>query len=173
MIKYNSDATEAVDFYLKTDGLNNSAPLIDKLQLLSKEIAINEITVNGFSGSHLCLSYPNRNLHVKIKGKARNQLKIGIECLLFDNQEVLLGKFAPALHEREPYTIPAGNFTLEETVKLPFNMSNGDYYVQIEVTHPKIEYLAVVPKGLKLTTKNYISDQGEFYDYKVCGFLIL
>jgi lipopolysaccharide transport system ATP-binding protein len=171
VVKYSSNAIEAVAHYLKTDELTEGKPLISKLQMRSREITINEVTVNDSPFNHIFLSYPERKLHIKIKGQALNKMKIGIECHLFDNQEIKLGKFTPC--KQGINIINAGNFTIEDTIQLPMNIANGDYYLQIEVTHPNVEYLAVIPKGLLLTTQNYVDEEGKFLNYGAYGFLCL
>jgi lipopolysaccharide transport system ATP-binding protein len=172
-VKYDGNIGDAVECYLKSDELNIGAPLMSKIKVLSKEISIIEVTVNGISTNHIDLIYPNRKLYIKVRGKALNKLRVGIECLLYDGNETLLGKFAPTLHTKETDLVHPGEFFIEEIVNLPHNMTNGDYFVQIEITHPKVEYLAVIPKGLKLTTQNYMSEQGIPFDYKLFGFLYL
>ena len=172
-VKYDGYVDDAVEYYLKTDELNIGAPLIDNLKVLSTEVQIDKISVNGLSVNQISLEFPNRTLYIEVRGKALNKLRVGIECLLFDSNDTLLGKFAPTLHDKETDLIQPGEFYIDEVVNLPMNMTNGDYFVQIEITHPKVEYLAVIPKGLKLSTYNYLSKQGIPFDYKLFGFLYL
>ena len=173
IIKFSGDITDTVEYYLKRDELNIGVPLMDRIRVLSNEVHINSILVNGLSTNHINLSYPNRTLNIQISGRLLNKIRVGIECLLYDSNETLLGKFAPTLHDKETDLIHIGDFVIEEDINLPMNMTNGDYFVQIELTHPKVEYLAIIPKGLKITTCNYQSNQGIPFDYKLFGFLYL
>ena len=85
----------------------------------------------------------------------------------------MLGKFAPQLDQKETDLFEPGKFELEELITLPKNMTNGEYHLQIEITHPKVEYLAIFPKALKVIKQNYLSEQGIPIDNKLFGFLYL
>lgn len=172
-IKHIGNIDNTIDCYLKNDKLKKGDLLTNNLKVLSKEMKIHEVTVNGSPNNHISLSYPYRSLDICFKGEAFNKLRIGIECQLFDSNEILLGKFAPTLDAKDTYIIDPGSFSVEDSVHLPSNITNGDYFLQIELTHPKVEYLAVIPKGLKLTTVNYMSGQGVPFDYKHFGLLNL
>jgi len=170
---YDGNVTDAVDYYLKSDEIIDGLPLIDSVKYISKEIKIDEINVNGADLNSIVLNQPNNEIKIRIKGNATNKLRVGIECLLYDKDEILLGKFAPQLDQKETDLFDPGKFELEELITLPKNMTNGEYYLQIEITHPKVEYLAIFPKALRITKQNYFSVQGIPIDYKLFGFLYL
>ena len=69
--------------------------------------------------------------------------------------------------------VPKGKFHLSETIKLPDNMTNGEYRLQLEVTHPNIEYLAIIPNAVKLTLSDFISPTGNPLMYNQNGLLLL
>ena len=172
-VAFNGGINAAVDYYLKSDEIVDGLPLIDRIKYISKEIKIDEITVNDNKTSSIILNHPNNEIRIKIKGNVINKLRVGIECLLFDNDDVLLGKFAPQLDQKETDLIEPGKFELSELITLPINMTNGEYIIQVEITHPKVEYLAIFPKALKISKQNYLSEQGIPIDNKLFGFLYL
>ena len=173
VVNYQGDIDSSVNFYLNDEKLIGGDQIINSIKIFSSELEIKKIEVNNQDKNILILNYPNRELNIKIEGIAHNNIKLAIECLLYDNNDILLGKFAPNLDNKVTNLVTTGFFSISETMKLPKNMTNGEYYVQIEVTHPKVEYLAVIPKGLKLITKNYISLQGVSFDYNLFGLINL
>ena len=172
-VTFESNVSDTVDHYLKSDEIIDGLPLINSIKYISKEIKIDEIIVNGTDLNSIVLNHPKNEIKIKIKGNATNKLRIGIECLLYDKDDVLLGKFAPQLDNKVTDFIESGKFELSEQIILPMNMTNGEYFLQIEITHPKVEYLAVFPKALKVIKKNYLSEQGILIDNKLFGFLYL
>ena len=172
-VTFESNVSDTVDHYLKSDEIIDGLPLINSIKYISKEIKIDEIIVNGTDLNSIVLNHPKNEIKIKIKGNATNKLRIGIECLLYDKDDVLLGKFAPQLDNKVTDFIESGKFELSEHIILPMNMTNGEYFLQIEITHPKVEYLAVFPKALKVIKKNYLSEQGILIDNKLFGFLYL
>ena len=52
-------------------------------------------------------------------------------------------------------------------------MTNGEYRLQLEVTHPNIEYLAIIPNAVKLSLSNFISPTGNSLMYNQNGLLLL
>ncbi len=170
-IGFNGDIESSIDYYLRRDEEYDSLNIIDKLNNVSNEIQINNITVNEKQSSNICLEYPYRELKIHVEGIALNNIKLALEFLLYDTNEVLLCKYAPSLHTGHTSKIQTGSFTLNETIKLPINMTNGDYYLQIDITNPNVEYLARVPKALNINTQNFIGETGIPFNYKGTGFL--
>lgn len=165
---------DAIDYYLNRGGIiKEGKSIMENMVMMSNEIQIDTVTLNDSPFNNIELRYPSRDLKIEIKGRTLNSLKIAVECSLFDENEILLGKYAPALNDKLPYLTSPGEFTIQERFSLPNNISNGNYYLQIELTQPRIAYLAIIPKGLKIHTVGYMTDQGISLDQNLFGFLYL
>ena len=92
---------------------------------------------------------------------------------MFDQENTLLGKYAPALMKSGMVRIPQGPFSLHDTIHLPKNITNGDYNLQIEITHPNVQYMAIIPNAIKLNLTNFISPTGNPLMYNHNGLLLL
>ena len=172
-IRYSGGISDVVELYLKGDVIEDSGTILSRAKCLSREISLTNVLVNGRSSRHLHLSYPEREIKIEIEGELLNDFPAVIEARLYDYENVLLGKFAPALMRTEIAKVPKGKFHLSETIKLPDNMTNGEYRLQLEVTHPNIEYLAIIPNAVKLTLSDFISPTGNPLMYNQNGLLLL
>ena len=173
MVKYDGLINDTISTYLKKDDNNEDSTIISKVKYISKEIVLNEVLVNGMPDSSVCLSYPERDLDIEVKGELLNDIPISIEARLFDQENTLLGKYAPALMKSGMVRIPQGPFSLHDTIHLPPNITNGDYNLQIEITHPNVQYMAIIPNAIKLNLTNFISPTGNPLMYNHNGLLLL
>ena len=110
---------------------------------------------------------------VEMEGELFRDVPIAIECRIFDRENVLLAKYAPALMHEEVKRIKAGKFYLKEEMHLPMNMTNGEYRMEIAITHPNVEYLAKIPNAVRLSLSGYISPTGNPMVYTNHGLLYL
>jgi lipopolysaccharide transport system ATP-binding protein len=170
---YDGLISDTVDLYLKGNEFDEEGIIMSKVKYPSNEIKLKNVLINGKPNRVVNLVYPERRVKVEIEGELLNDIHIAIEAKLFDSQNVLLAKFAPILMKTEVPKMPKGKFKLEETVTLPSNMTNGEYRMQIEVTHPNVQYLAVIPDAAKLVLSEYITPTGNSLMYNQNGMLLL
>ena len=164
---------DAVELYLKGNEFDGDDPIMTNVKYLSDEIKLTSVLINGKPNRIVNLSYPNRKIKVEIEGELLNDIHAAIEAKLYDSENVLLAKYAPILMTTEVPKVPKGAFKLEETIALPMNMTNGEYRLQVEVTHPNVQYLAVIPDAAKLVLSDYISPTGNSLMYNQNGMLLL
>lgn len=172
-VRYDGLISDTVALYLKGNEFDEEGDILSKVKTLSREIKITKILINGDSNRVVRLVYPNRQLTVEVEGELLNDLPAAIEAKIYDGENVLLGKFAPVLMRTKVPNLPKGKFHLSETITLPENMTNGEFRLQLEVTHPNIEYLAVVPDAVKLVLSDFISPTGNSLMYNQNGMLLL
>ncbi len=162
---------KSIQYYSNGYTENKNANIITGLKYLSANIQIDNISINNSDSNEVILKFPNRKIHLRIKGKTLINMLIGVDVSIYDNNDILLGKFAPSL-DKDPKSV-LGKFQIDEQIILPKNICNGDYYLQLELTYPKIEYLALCPKTIKLIVTDYVTEQGIALDYKTFGLLYL
>ena len=155
------------------DDTNISYEILSKVKCLSNEIKLKSILINGKEDRIVNLVYPDRTLSVEIEGELLNDMPAAIEAKVFDSESVLLAKFAPVLFKTVVSKTTKGSFKLKETITLPDNMTNGEYRLQLEVTHPNVQYLAVIPNAVKLVLSDYITPTGNSLMYTQNGLLLL
>ncbi len=172
-VRYDGLISDTVDLYLKGNEFDEEGIIMSKVKYPSNEIKLKNVLINGKPNRIVNLAYPERRIKVEIEGELLNDIHAAIEAKLFDSQNVLLAKYAPILMKPDVPKIPKGKFKLEETITLPSNMTNGEYRLQIEVTHPNVQYLAVIPDAAKLVLSDYITPTGNSLMYNQNGMLLL
>ena len=172
-VRYDGSMVDTIDLYLKGDEFDEHGTIMSKVKCLSNEIQLTSVLINGMPNRILHLSYPDRKIEVEIEGVLLNDIHAAIEAKIFDTESYLLAKFAPILMKTEVPKVSKGEFKLKETITLPDNMTNGEYRLQLEVTHPNVQYLAVIPDATKLVLSNYISPTGNSLMYNQNGMLLL
>ena len=110
---------------------------------------------------------------MEVEGELLNDIRMAIEAKLYDRESIMLAKFAPVLMKTDVPKTLKGKFKLAETITLPDNMANGEYRLQIELTHPNVQYLVVIPDAAKLILSDYITPTGNPLMYNSTGMLLL
>lgn len=172
-IHYDGMIGDTVALYLKGNEFDEEGTILSRVKCLSNEVKLTKVLINGLPNRIVSLPYPNRKIDVEVEGELLNDVHVAIEAKVLDNENVLLAKFAPVLLKSEVPKVPKGKFRLEETITLPDNMTNGDFRLQIELTHPNVQYLAVIPDAAKLVLSDFITPTGNSLMYNQNGMLLL
>lgn len=170
---YDGSMGDAIALYLRDNDTKEEGPIISSSKQVSTDLKLTNALVNGKSEKVVNLVYPDREMVVEMEGELFRDVPIAIECRIFDRENVLLAKYAPALMHEEVKRIKAGKFYLKEEMHLPMNMTNGEYRMEIAITHPNVEYLAKIPNAVRLSLSGYISPTGNPMVYTNHGLLYL
>ena len=172
-VGFDGGMTDAIDLYLKGNEVVETGDILSKVKIASSEISLTKVMVNGRPDSVLNLHYPDRHIDIEIEGELLNDIPMALEARFYDKEHVLLAKFAPVLLRTVVPRYNRGHFTISESIDLPENMANGEYYMQIELTYPNVQYLAVIPNAVKLVLSDFITPTGNSLLYKHTGLLLL
>jgi lipopolysaccharide transport system ATP-binding protein len=172
-VRYDGSMPEAISLYLRDNDVVEEGDILSALKKSSPDIKLTKVLVNGKTAKSVNLMYPERELTVGVEGDVLRNVPLAIECRIFDREHVLLAKFAPALMNEELKKTPAGPFELKETIRLPKNMTNGEFRMDIDITHPGVQYLATIPDAVRLSLTGYISPSGNNMVYAENGLLYL
>ena len=171
---YTGTSDESVDFYLSQGKKRKAGKnLINSFKINDNALKISSILVNDSDKDVLELSYPNRTIKIVVKGYYNDRIPMDLELSLYSENEVLIAKKTQSLSTGNVTVVDNSSFTLSETIILPDNFTNGLYYMSIEITHPKISYLAVAEHALQLNVTGNITSQGISVDRKNFGFIYL
>ena len=173
MVEYDGEIDETVDKYLNNNRVELGQSIIENVKYESADIKITSIKINGSDNNVVELEIPNRFVTIKIEGQLLNATPLAIECMLFDSNRVLLAKYAPALFQQDLKYYKTGCFTIEEIMKLPDEITNGEYVLDLFVTYPKVQYLAKVANVIMVKVTGATAAYGNELNYSVNGFLVL
>ena len=171
-LKFMGGIEDTIDEYLSDSNQAELGELI-KMQPLTSSLEILDFTINGQRTNYIEISPESKNEIVfNVKGFAHQRMKLALEALLFDNNGVLLGKFSPSHLQGETAEMQ-DDFEFCRTLQLPINMTRGQFKMQVDLSHPNVEYLARMNVPLIVSTSGIVGESGINFEYKDSGLLML
>lgn len=171
-LRFMGGIEDTIDEYLSNSNQAELGELI-KMQSLTSSLEILDFTINGQRTNYIEISPENKNEIVfNVKGFAHQRMKLALEALLFDNNGVLLGKFSPS-HLQGKTAEMHDDFEFCSTLRLPINMTRGQFKMQVDLTYPNVEYLARMNVPLIVSTSGIVGESGINFEYKGSGLLML
>lgn len=166
--------SEIVDLYTKgSEQVYSKGKLSDKFTTLSSDISIESVKVNGADINELELIFPNRELSIEVEGTFVGRVSMDLEVSFYDENDIFVAKCAPSLTTGKTLNVNNGRFILNSKIHIPDSLTNGTYYLQLDITHPKIEYLATTGKSFKLELSENFTAQGISVDKKTFGYMYI
>lgn len=173
-IAFNGSVTEAVDMYIHNAQKYISKHLTDNISYKTNLLHIDDIQVNGSTDSTVYVSNTHNRLHLKLKGRIEDELKMAVEIVVLDEKHIPLAFYSPNQISGETPLFRKGNFEIEHIVELPQNMSHGRYFADISITNPFVEVYAELNKCLIIDCDGFTTKTGFQYKYsRGQGWLIL
>jgi len=172
-VKFMGDVNDTVDMYLSNAVLFEGQPIIDSFQINDPNLKIEEVKVNGAETNIVDLQWPNRTIEVEVKGHYKGHVPMDLELCFFTENDVLVAKKTPSLSTGETLEVNNSDFVLKQKVELPAGFTNGVYYLRIDVTHPKVSYLAQANNAVQLNVEGNYTPQGIPVDQRYFGLMYL
>ena len=173
IIKLSGNIDDVVNSYLMSDVKKRGGSILESFKIVDKALSIKDVTVNGIDSDSIEMRYPNRVLEVTLSGHYDGSIPIDLEFLLYNDSNVLLGKHAQSLNSGNVYKVNNQDFVLTDQLCLPQGLANGIYYLEIDVTHPKVSYLARAEKAVRLELNGLYTKQGISLDSRDFGLISL
>jgi len=171
-ISYVGKISDTINQYFK-----NSATRFDNIsngiKYCHPDFRINKITVNNSERNILYVDERNNSLIIKIEGTVALDKIIALEMRFYDHNGIMLGIFSPGHLWGRTKKIEKGPFEIIETITLPDNLTKGEFYFDIDLTHPNIEGFLSIPKFIKINSKGITGITGLEFNYEKCGLLML
>lgn len=165
---------EMVDLYTKNNIIRTiNKKLSEAFDVLSQDITIETISINGNDTNELELVYPNRIIEIDVSGFFAGNANLDMEVAFYDENDILVAKHTPSLSTGKTLAVNNSKFTLKNRIQIPDMLTNGVYYVKIDITHPKVEYLATSGKNVKLLLSDNYTPQGIPVDRRYFGYLYI
>ena len=173
MVKYIGDVNDTVDLYISNAVHLEGEPIIDAFIIHDPNLTITNVVVNEQRTNLVNLHWPARKLNVVVEGKYNGSIPMDLELSLYTENEVLVAKKTPSLSTGETADVNNETFRLEQTIELPSSFTNGVYYMRIDLTHPKISYLAQANNAVQLTVDGNYTEQGIPIEQRYFGLMYL
>ena len=166
-------AEKAIQYY-KEQGIakEDEKTLLQLIKVKHAALSIDGIKINGKNSATVELGQENHRLDIEINGSANQSFQFNIEVKVFTAEGVLVSFYSPAHLYAEILTIPAGNFSVKDTLLLPENFVNGEYTINIELDYPNMErYLTI--DGISLIKHGWTTAAGRELTYNDFGFFLI
>ena len=112
-------------------------------------------------------------LELRIKGCLAEAKKLAVEVRFYDRWQSLQVLYSPGHLKGKLETLAKGKFEIIESIPLPKNMTSGEYFLDIDITQPNIEFYMQMPKHVKLDVTGVTSITGLEFQKDNCGLLVL
>ncbi len=172
-VKNTGHIEDIIDCYINKGVANNSINILDSLKVNDVDLNVTSIKVNGYEGGSIDINWPNRDISVEVEGKYSGQINMDLEVSLLTDTEILVAKRAQSLTTGKTLFVNNDNFKLKETLTLPSSFTNGNYRLNIQLTHPKVAYLAELKNYVNINIDGNFTPQGISVDQKYFGMLYL
>ncbi|MDO4190910.1 MAG: ABC transporter ATP-binding protein [Bacteroidales bacterium] len=173
MVKYTGEVNDVVDHYIGNAVQLGGEKIIDSFKIKDDRLRIDQVKINGQETNRLELQWPNRTIDIEISGYYDGIVPLDLELAFFSDNEILIAKHTPSLFTGEVVKVDHDKFTLHQKLELPLNLTNATYYLRIDVTHPKISYLAQAENAVQLILDGNYTAQGIPVDKKYFGVMCL
>jgi lipopolysaccharide transport system ATP-binding protein len=173
MVKYIGDINETVNLYLSNSVEFNGQPIIDSFRINDPNLTISDVTVNGLRSNVVDLNWPNRTIEVEVKGYYNGHIPMDLELAFYTENDILVAKKTPSLSTGNTLDVNNSDFYLRQEVELPVGFTNGVYQLRIDITHPKVSYLAQADSAVQLNIDGNFTPMGIPVDQRYFGFVYL
>lgn len=172
-VKSIGEINDVVDQYLGNAVRLDGEPIIDSFKIHDKNLTVDSVVVNGQTTNKLDLRWPARTIDVVVRGKYEGDIPMDLELCIFTDNEVLVAKRTPSLSSGITTRVNNDSFELHESLTLPEGFTNGVYFLRIDITHPKVSYLAQANNAVQINIDGNYTPQGIPVDQRYFGMLYL
>ena len=157
-ISYMGAADDCVNYYLNTNSSDILPFDIHKdIEIKNRMFHICTVKINDQSPQKIFLDEVDNKIDITISGYIDIPMNIEFIAQIYDSNSVLIASYVPTNSTGRYYKFDTGDFSIRELIHLPESLTNGDYFLKIDITQRNIEYLAIIPKLTVLSKRSKIS----------------
>jgi lipopolysaccharide transport system ATP-binding protein len=172
-LAFNGPTAEGVAVYLQDTLSVADEEIVRKISWLTPDLTVQRIEVNGGSVGTVVLGEHERCLTVRIAGTLRRPRRMSLVLCVYDENDTRVATFDPAYLKSETPLYEEGDFVIEEKIVFPQYISKADYFLDLYLLYPNVEYLLCAPRCLKLQVHGFVAAHGSVADSKAVGFYFL
>jgi len=171
-IDFYGNTGAAINSYLK-DQLFEESEIVDSLEYHTNITIIDSISINGLTSNVVQITKEKTELIIEINGHLLTNSRIELEAELYDKNSILLASYCPG-HVQGNYKMRnKGSLALRNVIKLPSNITKGEFFLKLLLTDPNIAFIVSTAKPIKIISEGLPGDAGMSFDYQARGMLML
>ncbi len=173
-IKTIGEINSVVDEYVNLEEcIAEHQQLAESFEYSVKGLHITDFKVNNSVSNTQILQYPNRGINIQLRGAYEGKESLDIETSIYSETQTLIARRAQSLSTGKTTIVNNGEFIIEDKIVLPKEFTNGTYYLQFDLTHPKMHVLASTGISMRLNVEGQFTAQGISMDNAFFGPLYL
>ncbi len=171
-LAFHGEVKKGLDFYLKTNQHSGDS-IISGVKKLHGDVEIEHISINGSEQNNIRINPTESALEIKIEGSLKASKKMALEVRFYDKWQSLQAMYSPGHKDGRLYDFQEGKFEILESIHLPKNMTSGELFLDIGLSHPNVEWFMYLPKHVKLDVIGVAGITGLEFRQENCGLLML
>lgn len=165
---------ETVDEYLSSSSYLQEAVSTEGIfKIKNRDIQITSVTINGYPSANCELNYPNKVIDIDVEGIIQGHHFLDLEVTFHNLDGTILARHAPGLYTGNSLEVKDGPFHLHNHIVLPEGIANGEYLINIDITHPQVQTFAATQFPIHLTTRGNFTANGFSINRNFYGFCCL
>ena len=175
-IAFQGPIGETVDTYLSSNrGSEDIVSTEGIFKIKNRDIRVDSVRVNGYPTAKCELNYPNKTIDIEVDGAIEGHHFRRHDYLMLRHavDGTILARHAPGLYTGHSLEVNNGPFHLHNHIVLPDGIANGEYLINIDITHPQVQTFAYTQFPIKLTTTGNFTENGFSINRNFYGFCCL
>jgi len=171
LIDYIGNSKEAIKYYLKEDFHINKGQIKDNIVWTKNGLSITNIQLNHSSLVQTTITSGQETLSLRIEGETKQDMQTDVMLILKNQDEVPMVSLAEGHCKGIIEKIGKGKFVIERTIQLPKLLSCGDYFADLFLHHPMVEWQMKAPHCVDIHIDGYQESFGRPLRLKEEGFM--
>ncbi len=173
-IAFRGPIGETVDKYLSSNrGSDDIISTEGIFKIKNQDIRVDSVKVNGYPTARCELNYPNKVIDIEVDGAIAGHHFLDLEITFHNLDGTILARHAPGLYTGHSLEVNSGPFHLHNHIVLPEGIANGEYLINIDITHPQVQTFAYTQFPIRLTTTGNFTENGFSINRNFYGFCCL
>lgn len=171
LIDYIGNSEEAIKYYLKEDSLINKGEIKDSITWIKNGLNIMNIQLNHSSLPQTTITSGQETFSICIEGETEQDFQTDVMLVIKNLDEVPMVSLAEGHCKGIIENIEKGKFVINRTIQLPKLLSCGDYFADLYLHHPMVEWQMKAPHCVDIHIDGHQDGFGRPLRLKEEGFM--
>lgn len=173
-IAFSGPIGDTVDKYLSTSTITEDVVSTEGIfKIKNSDIKVTSVKLNGQPYAKCELNHPNKTIDIEVDGLIEGHHFLDLEVTFHNMDGALLARHAPGLYSGNPLEVYSGPFHLHNHIVLPDGIANGEYLINIDITHPNVQTFAFTRFPMHMTVAGNSTENGFAINRRFYGFCCL
>ena len=171
MVTYDGTSIDAVNHYVKGEGLDKTKKIIDLVVPVKQTMHIEEVLFNSSDSVTTNIRPDQEYIEVVVKGITDVEQPVDLFVVIKNKDDIPMASYVEGHWKGKIETLHRGSFEIHKKIKLPKVIATGDYIVDIKMHHPNIEFLMRAMHCVEMHIEGYQEEYGRSLRLETEGFL--